>query len=149
MASSASGNPQTVQVSVSTVISISGLTNVSFTNAVPGQTSSLAPAEHYTVTSNDGAGYSLQETAGNSNFQGPSPSTSPAIPDSAWSITIEANGIGGTIKTFSPSGTSFTAYSSTTGPSSDTFVENWDLQIPSTLAAGQYNNSLTYLALGN
>jgi len=150
----------TVNVSVNSVITISGLSDVSFTGnpgtTAPGigttSTNCSAPvvtvcSEAYSVTSNDGAGYSLTETAFSNNFT--SSTNQFTIPTSDWSITPEINGVGGTIHTFSPTTTAFQIYSTTTGPSTDTVGEEWSLALPANLPAGAFSDQLTYMATGN
>lgn len=139
---------QTVNVSVSTIISISGLTNVTFANAVPNQSDNLTPAEVYTVQSNDPLGYVLSEAAGNAVFQ--SDSTSATIPDTDWTISGTITGSDpGTEASFSPGTTAEQIVNTGSGPASDTFTENWSLFVPASLAAGTYTNTLTYLAVGH
>jgi hypothetical protein len=158
----ASSTPQTVNVSVNSVISISGLANVSFTGN-PGTTANGVgyagtcaagqanpgfgtPTQCYTVVSNDGAGYSLSETAFAAQFSNASSYT---IPDTDWQIVSMVNSSGGSIKTFNPSTTAQTVYTTTAGPSTDNYTEEWTMALPATLPAGTFTNQLTYLATGN
>ena len=177
-----SGPSQTVNVSVNSAISISGLSDVVFNpiatgggtvgcpvafaapavmngtcqpetfGIAPNTTTINAPAQEYTVTSNDGLGYTLTEAAGLAAFEGPGSSTNPAIPDAQWVIQTYSGfnpATGTQLFSGNPTTTATTVVHTTSGPSSDLYSELWVLNVPSTLAAGTYQNTDTYLATGN
>lgn len=142
----ADGNPVGVNATatVSQSIVISGLTTaVDFGSINPGSTSTATGAEHFSVLSNDAAGYMLTETATKPAFTSSGAAT---IPDSSWSVTETGTGGHGTV--INPTTTPSTVFQAAT-PGTTSFQEDWSLNVPATQQAGLYSNTLTYLAQGS
>jgi hypothetical protein len=140
----ADSGPVSVSANVPQSVSISGVAPaVSFDNAVAGQTDTVSGAESYTVASNAADGYRLTAQSAANMFAG---SGSANIPNSAW--TIHETGTQGISPTFHPS-TTATNINITSGAGSDSYTEDWSLQVPASQAPGAYTNSLTYVVIGN
>ena len=144
----AAGSPVNVNATVGQSVTLTGVTTpVVFPAATPGQTATVTGAEAYQVSTNDSAGYTVTVTAGLAAFSdGGSGGT---IPDNSWVIT-ETTGNSGTGAgvAFNPA-VGGTVAGSTKSAGTDSYTENWALNIPAGQAAGNYNNTATYLAIGN
>jgi hypothetical protein len=140
----ADGSPVTANATVTQSITISGLSpSINFPAAAPGSATVASGAENYQVSSNAPRGYALTIT----------PSGSAMASGGGGSIgnsnvgVAETSGNGMSIAGFS--GTDPQQVASTTGPSSDSYTENWRLNVPGGTAAGNYSEQFTYLALAN
>lgn len=171
MASTACSGPAcTVNVTVESSLSITGLTDVAFdtnngtiqtngSTAIPGCPAATpvcggsTPAENYFVSSNSGTGYTLTETAGQAAFT--STTTSVTIPDTDWFIQTSAGAtLGGTIvkSSFNPSTSPAQIVKTTSGPTSgsgDEYVESWVLSLPGSVPSGTFTGTLTYAVVSN
>jgi hypothetical protein len=134
-----------VTASVNETVTISGLTTpIAFGTVNPGVTalagSQASPAESYTVTTNDPAGFGLVINADGTGLS----NGSATIPNSDLSVAYD---VAGGVAPFQPfTSNSVTVLSPGWATSPQPITDWWSLAVPANAGAGNYSESVEYLA---
>jgi hypothetical protein len=134
--------PVTVNATVTTSVTITGLSpTITIPTAAAGTTSTAHAAESYSVSTNSAGGFTLQIQPGSTALASGGSAT---IANSNLSVIENGPGAIGTTKTFNGSNPLMIDITASAG--SQGYSEDWSLAIPGSASATSYSETFTYVA---